>query len=56
MDCETTVRNEKGEITVLGHDPWPGFKMAFWIVFGSACIYLATVLYFSLHHLPGAHH
>lgn len=26
-------RNEKGEITVLGHNPWPGYRKAFYVAF-----------------------
>ncbi len=52
----TTVKNEKGEILILGHDPWPGYKKAFWLVFGAACMYLAVILYSSFQHLPIGHH
>lgn len=48
-------KNEKGEIMVLGHDAWPGFKKAFGVIFVVSCIYLAAILYFSLQHLPGGH-
>jgi hypothetical protein len=47
-----TEKNEQGEIMVLGHSPWPGYKKAFLLIFGSACLYLAVILYNSLQHLP----
>lgn len=34
-------RNEKGEIIVLGHSPWPGYRKAFYIVFALGLLYLA---------------
>ena len=39
---------EHKEIMVLGHEPWAGFKKAFGIIFAVACVYLATILFFSL--------
>lgn len=33
-------RNEKGEIEVLGHDPWPGYRTAFYVAFILGCFYL----------------
>jgi len=50
-----TEKNDKGEITVLGHNPWPGFKKAFLVIFGSAALYLAVILYNSLQHISGGH-
>lgn len=50
-----TEKNDKGEIMVLGHTPWAVYKKAFYLVFGSACLYLAVVLYNSFQHLPGGH-
>ncbi|MCL7488267.1 MAG: hypothetical protein M8357_08870 [Desulfobulbaceae bacterium] len=47
-----TEKNEQGEIMVLGHSPWPGYKKAFLLIFGIACLYLAVILYNSLQHLP----
>ena len=38
----------KKEIMVLSHEPWPGFKKVFWIVFTLSCLYLGTILYSSL--------
>jgi len=38
------------EITELSHEPWPGFRPAFLLVFAAACVYLAAVL---LATLPG---
>ena len=39
---------EHKEIMVLGHEPWAGFKKAFGIVFALSCLYLASILFFSL--------
>jgi hypothetical protein len=50
-----TEKNDKGEILVLGHNVWPGFKTAFLIIFGGACLYLTVILYNALQHLPGGH-
>ncbi len=33
-------RNEAGEITVLGHKPWPGYRKAFYIAFAVGIGYL----------------
>lgn len=42
--------DEHEEIMVLGHEAWPGFRKAFMIVFGLACLYLAIVLFSSVSH------
>lgn len=39
-------------IMELAHDPWPGFRRAFFVVFAAACIYLAAVLLATLPDLP----
>lgn len=44
-------RNEKGEITELSHEAWPGFRPAFLVVFAVGVLYLATILYNSFQHL-----
>ena len=33
-------RNEQGEVIVLGHSPWPGYRKAFYIVFALGTFYL----------------
>ncbi len=40
--------NDKKEIMVLSHDPWPGYKKAFAVVFALSSIYLAVILFFTL--------
>lgn len=37
---EEPQRNSQGEITVLGHTPWPGYRTAFYIVFTLGILYL----------------
>jgi len=39
-------RNEHGELMELSHEPVPGFKAAFVIIFALGCIYLAGVFIF----------
>ncbi len=39
---------EHKEIMVQGQEPWPGYKKAFGVIFTVACVYLATILFFSL--------
>lgn len=34
-------KNEQGEIIVLGHSPWAGYRKAFYIVFALGILYLA---------------
>ena len=48
MDKLQQNKDEKKEIMELSHKPWPGFKKAFFIIFGISCIYLAFILFFSL--------
>ncbi len=38
---EEIKRNEKGEIEVLGHSPWPGYRKAFYVAFTLGIIYLS---------------
>ena len=33
-------RNQQGEIIELGHSPWPGYRLAFYIAFGLGLFYL----------------
>ncbi len=33
-------KNDKGEITFLGHSPWPGYRTAFYIMFALGIGYL----------------
>ena len=40
MSEEEIERNEQGEIKVLGHAPWPGYRKAFYIVFAAGILYL----------------
>jgi len=44
-------RNEKGQITELSHDAWPGFRPAFLIILAVSSLYLAIILYNSFKHL-----
>lgn len=44
------------EIMVLSHEPWPGFRLAFAVVFALACVYLAVVLFFSFEKLDATGH
>ena len=44
---------EQKEIMELGHEPWPGYKKAFGIVFALSCVYLAVILFSTL---PGVLH
>ncbi len=37
---DTIKKNEQGEIVELGHDPWPGYRTAFNIVFALGIFYL----------------
>lgn len=46
-------RNAQGEIVVLGHSPWPGYRKAFYIVFLIGIAYL--VLAFSGLFSSGGH-
>ncbi len=46
-------RNEQGEIIVLGHAPWPGYRKAFYVVFVLGNLYL--LLAFSGLLSSGAH-
>lgn len=39
---------DRAEITELTHEPWPGFRRAFFVLFAAACLYLAGVLFASL--------
>ena len=39
-------RNEQGELMELKHEPVPGFKKAFIIIFALGCLYLAGVFLF----------
>lgn len=38
---EETQKNSQGEIMVLGHSPWPGYRKAFYIVFALGILYLS---------------
>jgi hypothetical protein len=38
--ADNCVKNEAGEIMVLGHSPWPGYRKAFYIVFALGIFYL----------------
>lgn len=33
------------ELKELAHEPWPGFRTAFAVVFAAACLYLAALLF-----------
>lgn len=41
------MTNESGPRapTELAHEPWPGFRTAFLVVFTAACLYLAALLF-----------
>ncbi len=43
--ADEILKNESGEIMVLGHSPWPGYRKAFYIIFALGIFYL--VLAFS---------
>lgn len=46
-------RNEQGEIVVLGHNPWPGYRKAFYVAFALGTAYLLLAfsgLFGSGHH------
>ena len=36
------------EIKVLAHEPWPGYRKAFYIIFSMSAVYLAIILIQSL--------
>ena len=38
--AEDIQRNEQGEIIVLAHAPWPGYRKAFYLVFALGNFYL----------------
>ena len=38
--AEEIKRNDRGEIVVLGHAPWPGYRKAFLIAFALGWLYL----------------
>ena len=38
--AEDIQRNEQGEIVVLAHSPWPGYRTAFYLVFALGNLYL----------------
>lgn len=46
-------KNEQGEIIVLGHNPWPGYRKAFYVVFALGLLYL--MLAFGGLFSPGGH-
>ncbi len=56
MEDDAIKKNEKGEIIVLGHSAWPGYKLAFKVTFSLFCIYLGVILYFSFQHMPAGGH
>lgn len=37
---ETILRNAEGEVIVLGHKPWPGYRKAFYVAFILGWLYL----------------
>jgi len=39
--------DNKEEVMVLGHEPWPGFRKIFLVIFLVSIIYLAIIIYFS---------
>lgn len=41
--AEETTRNSQGEIVMLGHTPWPGYRKAFYVVFALGNLYLLLV-------------
>ncbi|MDW7756069.1 MAG: hypothetical protein SCH72_00080 [Desulfuromonadales bacterium] len=36
-------KNESEEIMILGHDPWPGYRPVFYVVFAIGVLYLAFI-------------
>lgn len=38
------MEEAKEEIKVLSHEPWPGYRKAFYIIFSIGIIYLAIIL------------
>jgi hypothetical protein len=43
------VKEKKEEIMELGHEPVPGYKKIFYIIFTVGILYLATVFLFGSH-------
>ena len=41
---ELGMEEAKEEIKVLSHEPWPGYRKAFYIIFSIGIIYLAIIL------------
>ena len=39
---------QKEEIKILSHEPWPGFRKAFYILLSIATLYLVIILIQSL--------
>ncbi|MCS7149451.1 MAG: hypothetical protein N2Z40_07145 [Caldimicrobium sp.] len=39
------MKNNHEEIMILQHEPWPGYRKIFWIVFTLAMIYLFSVMF-----------
>jgi hypothetical protein len=48
MDNLNEKQENKKEIMELSHEQWDGFKIAFVIIFGISCFYLAVILFSSL--------
>ena len=48
MDNLNEKQKSKKEIMELSHEPWKDFKIAFVIIFGISCFYLAVILFSSL--------
>lgn len=40
MSEDAVKRNERGEIIVLGHTPWPGYRTAFYLALAAGVLFL----------------
>lgn len=38
--AEDIQKNEHGEMVILAHSPWPGYRKAFYVVFALGNLYL----------------
>ncbi|HKL49100.1 MAG TPA: hypothetical protein VJ882_05545 [Desulfuromonadales bacterium] len=43
------VKKKDDEKKVLSHEPEPGYRTAFWIIFSLSVLYLAIIFFFSTH-------
>ncbi len=43
------VKKKDGVKKILAHEPVPGYRTAFWIIFGLSVLYLAVIFFNSAH-------